>query len=195
MKVIVHLDIIDEQRSELSLLLHPKSPNRLATRQEFTDVCVQAIADIGKPVMKAERYVPFDEDQEMYFGKSVTLSPERKAEEAGKARIMAGLLEDMPITVGPQVTLTDAPKELPAITVPVEAGEELYGLRQLIHHVNCAMFSIAHALRMAKEFAHPDSHATITRLDDDLQGLRQNLAAEHDEQIPEREGAGWSDSQ
>ncbi|MHC4302835.1 MAG: hypothetical protein ACYS7Y_36725, partial [Planctomycetota bacterium] len=104
MIVNVRLDVNDEQRRALSLLLHPKAPKRLATRQEFVDHCVGHI----------------------------TL-----------------------LTKGQDDVITPTPTSVPAIEdqmpeVPVVTSEKpLTGFRKMVHHVNCAMFSMANARRMA----------------------------------------------
>jgi hypothetical protein len=119
MIVNVRLDVNDEQRRALSLLLHPKAPKRLATRQEFVDHCVGHI----------------------------TL-----------------------LTKGQDDVITPTPTSVPA---------PLKGFRKMVHHVNCAMFSMSNARRMARNDQSPSEYH-MSECVKDIEALREMLAIEHD---------------
>ena len=142
MIVNVRLDITDEERSALSLLLHPKSPKRLATRQEFVDYCAAHVADLTRP--QDDFVAPCADDQL------------------------------------PQEFFNGEEKEVAVAVVEDKGG--MFGLRKLIHHVNCAMFSLSNAKRMAYTYS-PLSLDPLTALTETIEGLRLDLGAEHDEHL------------
>ena len=66
------------------------------------------------------------------------------------------------------------------VDAPVVATvKPIKGIRKLVHHVNCAMFSLSHARRMAATYS-TDSEYQLNKLVKDVEMLRDDLAAEHD---------------
>lgn len=162
MIVCLRLEVSDEERSVLSLRTHPKALKRLATGAEMKALIAEQWANNIKPqddvIAPAERYRPFDDKQEMRHYTPITND----------------MIDDVVKT---------PVKHADEIGVPVVVSKTpLMGFRKLLHHVNCAMFSIANARRMAAEHC-PDGTAQLDDLAEDIETIQRDLSVSHDEMV------------
>lgn len=153
MIVILRLEVNEAERNLLSRRTHPKALKRLATGAEMktllADLWASNIKGQDEVIAKNESYRPFDESQEMRFSTPAVAMMEHIAAKD---------------EIGTPVVVSKTP---------------LMGFRKMVHHVNCAMFSIANARRMARNDQSPSEYQ-LDELSKDIEALRENLAIEHD---------------
>jgi hypothetical protein len=135
MIVNIRLEVTDEQRSALSLRLHPSSPKRLATRKEFNQYVDKAMDELSQPERSESVSAPSPVDREIGDLRNYRAAMDEAAK-SGR---------------GMHVQAIELPERDPRDEI-----------RPALHSINNAMFSMSNASR---SLANADFHDLLEKVE------------------------------